>query len=444
MPKAELLFLACAASMAPAAAQTSADIREILDRLARIEQENRALREEVRALRTEIRELRPAAAAPASTVEERVEIHARRLEEFSQTKVEASQKFPIRLTGMALFNVHRNGPNSGGQDVSTTASAVKTRSAAGASVRQSVLGFQYHGPETFGGGKVSGSLFLDLYDGAAAAFGSPLRVRTASINLDWKTRGVSFGLEKPIFAPREPNSLAQVGISPLTSAGNLWVWLPQVRAEQKLRFSRSSQLRAQLGVVQTAEDRGTAAGSTTPFDRRRPGLEGRFQFEHALDDTRRVEVAPGFHFSRSRVLGQGVPSSLFSLDWFANPWEKLEFTGAFFDGQNVSHFGALRQGWRALPGGRAIPVHSTGGWGQFTFLALSRLTFNAYGGVHDDRNSDLAAGGIGRNLAGAANVMFRAAPNVILSFEAMQTRTSYIGIGTRHNNRYDLAVAYLF
>ena len=46
------------------------------------------------------------------------------------------------------------------------------------------------------------------------------------------------GLEKPIFNPREPSSLAQVGISPLTGTGNLWLWLPQVRVEQDFAFTR--------------------------------------------------------------------------------------------------------------------------------------------------------------------------------------------------------------
>jgi hypothetical protein len=40
--------------------------------------------------------------------------------------------------------------------------------------------------------------------------------------------------------------------------------------------------------------------------------------------------------------------------------------------------------------------------------------------------------------------MYRLAPNVILSLEALQVRTNYIGSGIRLNNHYDLAVAYQF
>ena len=40
--------------------------------------------------------------------------------------------------------------------------------------------------------------------------------------------------------------------------------------------------------------------------------------------------------------------------------------------------------------------------------------------------------------------MYRIAPNVFMSLEAGQIRTTYLGIGNRVNNHYDLAVAYSF
>jgi hypothetical protein len=52
--------------------------------------------------------------------------------------------------------------------------------------------------------------------------------------------------------------------------------------------------------------------------------------------------------------------------------------------------------------------------------------------------------GIGRNLAYGANFFYKLSPNVIASFETMQTRTSYLLFGQRLNNHYDLAFAYLF
>ena len=81
---------------------------------------------------------------------------------------------------------------------------------------------------------------------------------------------------------------------------------------------------------------------------------------------------------------------------------------------------------------------------QLSYAATPRLTFNIYGGQHDDRNSDLRANAIGKNFAYAGNALYRIAPNVILGFETMQVRTNYIGAGRRLNNHYDLALAYQF
>jgi hypothetical protein len=124
----------------------------------------------------------------------------------------------------------------------------------------------------------------------------------------------------------------------------------------------------------------------------------------------------------------------------------VEFTGEAFAGQNVAPLGtgALRQGVVVTRFGLAAPVHTLGGWGQLTFHAAPRLWFNVFSGQQDDRNSDLPAGGIGKNLAYGSNVFFRLAPNVLTSFEASQVRTSYIGSRTLGSNHYDLAFAYLF
>lgn len=273
-----------------------------------------------------------------------------------------------------------------------------------------------------------------------------MRLRTGSMQIDWKTRSVMAGLEKPIFNPREPSSLAQVGISPLTGAGNLWLWLPQVRVEQDFSWGAASGLRARMGVVQTREV-GPYPGSESAgnVEAARPGWEGRFEFFHNLDDQRRFEIAPGFHASTTHAGGFSVPSNLFSLDWFFNPWSRWEFTGVFYAGQNVAHLGtgAIRQGY-AIYSRQAEPVHSRGGWGQFTFHAARRLDLHLFSGLHDDADQDLIAGGIGKNHMFGANLYYRLAPNVLIGLETSQVRTYYLGQGTRINNHYDLALGYLF
>jgi hypothetical protein len=254
------------------------------------------------------------------------------------------------------------------------------------------------------------------------------------------------GLEKPIFNPREPSSLAQVGVSPLTGAGNLWLWLNQARVEQDFSFGKSAGLMAQMGVVQTREAGPYQSTDPNPtLQASRPGLEGRYNFFYKFDDERRFEFATGFHVSTTHVNGLSIPSSVFSTDWFFNPWRKVEVTGVFFTGQNVTNLGTggVRQSF-AIEGQEVYPVHSRGGWGQVTLHAIPRLDFHFFSGVHDDRNSDLPLGSIGRNLLYGGNIYVRLAPNVILAFETTQVRTQYLGQGLRLNNHYDLALGYSF
>jgi hypothetical protein len=432
--RSSLVCLALCLAPFSLCAQTAPDLARILERLDRLEQENRALSEQVRALQAQL-----GTAAPPPTVEQRLDIQQQRIEEQAQTKVEASQKFAIRLAGMALFNAFANSKQSGGADYPVTAAATGAGHS-GATVRQSIVGLEFGGPRAIWGGKVSGSVYMDFF--SLPGSNPPMRIRTASIEIAWKDRSVAAGLEKPIFNPREPSSLAQVGISPLTGAGNLWLWLPQVRFEQEVRLGASSGVRAQVGAVQTREI-GPYEGTVVP-EAVRPGVEGRFNFHHKLDDERRMEIAVGFHSSTTHAGGQSIPSNLFAMDWFFNPWKALEFTGVFYSGQNVAHLGSgTRQGFEVEQGyGTALP--SRGGWGQLTLHARPRLDFHLFTGQVDDANHLLAAGSIGKNLLFGGNAYFRVAPNVLMGLEATQLRTMYLGQGVRINNHYDLALAYLF
>ena len=71
------------------------------------------------------KELAPSKAQPETPVaqlEEKVQLHEQRIADLAQTKVEASQHFPIRITGMALFNTYLNSSLNGGSDYTTVAS----------------------------------------------------------------------------------------------------------------------------------------------------------------------------------------------------------------------------------------------------------------------------------------------------------------------------------
>src|SRR5580700_3281231 len=85
-------------------AQQKTDLQQILERLDRIEQENKTLTDEVRALRQELAarsaagdaaippsEPQPQGAVSSAPIEERVQVAEQRISDQAQTKVEASQ-----------------------------------------------------------------------------------------------------------------------------------------------------------------------------------------------------------------------------------------------------------------------------------------------------------------------------------------------------------------
>jgi hypothetical protein len=442
-----LLLAACAARSLTA--QQPAELSTVIDRLDRLEAQNRELMAEIRALRLQLAASQPVSSEPVpQTAEtetppqplaERVEVTERRIADLDQSKISSEHRLPVSLTGMLLFNTFLNGKGASGADNPVVAPPNGGQASGGATFRQSVIGLKVDGPGLIGGGKVTGAIYMDFF-GGGTGLNQTVRLRVATLDATWKNTTLGLAFDKPIIAPREPDSLAQVGVSPLTAAGNLWLWQPQVRVEQRISLTEQAGLRAQFGVYQTAE---SGTGLTAPdLARARPGYQGRFEF-WAKSGSRRIEFAPSFHVSSTRVLGQSVPSRIVSIDWLIRPAARVDFTGAFFHGENTGVIGGLRQGVNVI-NGQARAVGATGGWAQFTFRATRRATFNLYGGQEDDRNRDLNLGAVGKNQGYGANIIYRLGSNILTSFESSQMRTTYLGSKTVINPHYDLAFAYLF
>ncbi|MEQ1947788.1 MAG: hypothetical protein ABL995_11400 [Bryobacteraceae bacterium] len=447
-------------------AQSSNEMKQILDRLERLEQENKNLAAEVRALRSELgarngtpAEALAATATPASLpaavedaapsgppIAEQVAVNTRQIADLSQIKVESAQKLPVTLTGMVLFNAYINGRANNGEQYPMVAGTGTTVENGGASPSQTLLGLTYQGPQIWGGGRLNAAAHFDLWGGNPnSSLNHTIRLRVATVSADWKNTSLMFGQDKPIIAPRDPTSLAQVAFSPLTSAGNLWLWQPQVRVEQRFHFGESAGLKAQGGVYQTNEPVASAGDEyAASLASSRPGIEGRFEFWKEFAGGARFEIAPGFHTSNTHVDGASIPSRLFSIDWMLRPIRKVEITGTFFGGKNTAGIGGLRQGFTFLGEDHPVAVRAAGGWMQVSYQATSRLSFQAHSGQESNRAADLLTGGITRNLAYAGNIQYRIASNVVAAFEASQVRTKRVNTPERLNNHYDFALAYLF
>ena len=368
-----------------AAPQSSPDMQKIIERLDKLEEENHQLLDEIHQLRGELTAAGSAPQPAAAPVDEQLAVEASRTAELEQSKVSASQRFPISLTGLLLFNAVENGRSGGGSEYPVAAGLVPSAATDGAAVRQTILGLKFNGPDLPGGGKASGSLYMDFFGGTSAPGNNLLRIRTAMLDLVWKSTTLSLGQDKPIISPRDPSSFAQVGVSPLTGAGNLWDWNPQVKVEQRFTFGGDTGLKVQAGVYETTETYSAAlpAEYADTLEHSRPAYQGRFEFFHG-NDRRRIELAPGFSLGATHVAGASVQSRIASLDWLIRPFPLLEFSGEAFNGQDVAGLGAL-PGFTILPSEAVIAVHSHGEWGQIALFPLPKLSLHFYTGEQFNR-----------------------------------------------------------
>jgi hypothetical protein len=303
---------------------------------------------------------------------------------------------------------------------------------------------KFQAPERVAGAEVSGAAYVDFFGGTGDSLDQLVRLRIANLDFRWTNTTLTVAQDKPILAPREPDSLAQAGVSPLTGAGNLWLWRPQARIEQRFAFGDSAGLRAQAGTLETSESASVPAEYSSSAPSGRPAVEGRFVFWKHSGDNGDFEFAPGFHASDSQLLGYSVPSRIASLDWRIPLTRRFTLTGAAFLGENLGVIGGLRQGIVVPYRGGPRAVHGAGGWTQLEYRATRRLAFHLFGGQEDDRNRDLEIGLISKNQSYGANAMYQALSNVVISFESAIVQTAFIGSPTRLSPHYDLAFAYLF
>jgi hypothetical protein len=450
------LSLAALAFAPLARAQQDPEIRQILDRLDRLERQNVELRTEVQDLRKQLAMTGSPEAPSAESVEklaDSVAVQSTRIEEQAQSKVESLQRFPIRITGMLLFNAYTNSRSAGAYSSPIATSDTSARSAGG-TLSQSILGLEFFGPGTFLGGKIRGNIQMDFYPYGGSYTATPPagaldnltpRLRTGALIIDWGSRSLMVGREKPLIAQRDPDSLAQVGLPPLSGAGNLWDWQPQIRLEQNFHITSGNTVTAQAALYSTHETNTQLPDPlAAPLEPARPGWEGRVEFAHRRGDEPYFELAPGFHYSVSHVAGDSIASQLVTLDGLFRPIHLLEFSGAFFGGQNAAGLGGLGPGFRVTPDGEAYAVNSRGGWLQMALFPTQRLSLHFFGGAQVNRHSDLVGYYPQSNISFAGNVYYRLAPNVFLAFEAAQVRTAWTSGTTNLRNHYDLALAYKF
>ena len=403
-----------------------------------------------------------------ANLEDQVEINTAQLREHAQTKIESGSRFKLRLYGEILVNTYFNSTGSADNDVPTIAfpdasTNGRKRNNLGTTLRQSKIGLAMSGPR-IGNAKLSGDIELDFWGSSIARYDADvlgsLRIRTASVRLDWDRTTLAIGQMEPMISPLNPTSLAASWILPMAATGNLWQWRPQITVEHRASFNESSSLILQAGLLPNFNDIigaqvGSFAGTTSEGD---PGYEGRVAFRRTLENDRQFEIGFGGYGER-KVFPFDRRGNSYALtgDWQIPLGNRLNFTGEAYYGQSINlgeRAGISIDRLYATNGNVLLPttvirgIRTAGGWAQLSFQATPKLEFNFAAGKDDPNNKDILRGNIGnftrfKNQAASANFIYFLTPNFEMSLEYRRTMTDYAP-GRRTNNHFNLAFGYLF
>ncbi|PYR43392.1 MAG: hypothetical protein DMF95_25900 [Acidobacteria bacterium] len=447
------------------------------EQLAASHNESEELRQELRTVRDQLESLRrpsgqagrpPAAEPPArdqldALVEEQELLRAK-VEDLEQSKVESGSKYHVRLSGLALLNVVSTKGAVDSLDLPTTAEPRLPGESGGtfsAGLRQSLLRLEAFGP-TFGGARTSGGLTFDFFGGfpkTSEGANSPLvRLRTATFTLDWKNTSITAGQEVPFFSPRSPTSLASTAHPALSSAGNMWVWTPQIHVEHRIALPNDSTMMVQWGILDSFTEELPADEynrTATAGERIRiPAQAIRVGWQRARNERVVALGAGAYHSKQDWGFGRTVDAWAATTDWDVPLGRWFALSGELYRGRAIGGLGAgasasvMFDGPATEPDSSLQPVDTAGGWSQLKFKPASRLELNAAFGRDNPFRTRLGrvlAARLGRvlgvasedeptvnrNASGFLNVIYQARSNLLFSVEYRRLWTTGLDDATR-------------
>ncbi len=445
------------------AMQLEQKLETVTSALASTQQQLEQSQKQIRELQEEMLEIRkqlalgqPAGAAPGSSGGDAAKTMAADIEDLKerqqaveaqvavhdQTKVESASRYPVRVTGLILFNAFENRGRVDVFDVpgyALRASDTGGAGGGGASLRQTILGIEGSGPR-IGGARTFADVNIDFFGGQAAGIGTSagvVRMRTASINMEWKNDSLQAGFVGPLISPLSPNSYARVAEPAMAGAGNLWIWAPQLRYAHTIPFQNTRHVQLEFGLWDpplanynsTATTRVAGPGEQS----KQPGYETRVSYGTA-DAERGFQVGVSGYYSRQNYpYGARINSWAGTIDWRVPLGSRFEVSGEGYRGLALGGLGG--GGYKDTLYG-ADPVSGTnyyrglsaaGGWTQLKTRFAESLEANAAFGMDDGFAGDFhavvlpsgstAAQLLALNRMVTGNLIFRPKTSLILSPE---------------------------
>jgi len=452
--------------------------------LGEMREELKESRQEVSDLRKEVNELRDQLSASgeagADNLKQAVgqlrddqEVVQSQIKTLEQSKVGTESRYPLKITGMVLFNSY---VVDGAVDnpilplIALPRTPQWVHHSMGATLEQTQIGMTATGPKLWNANTsadISADFFNSSYTTIPPPTGMSLRLRTASAYLDWKNTQVSAGQQTPLITPLSPTSFATVGTPALAWAGNLWTWLPQATYTRRMTVSDSGHADFSFGLLDP-EAGYVTADQAYGFTRRnlQPGYEGRVAYEWG-DPSRPYEIAANGYYTRQLYYGNQMSGNRIienqSLDFWAGtadwrvPVARVgELSGEFYRGRGIGDLGggAFKNVVVEYGSDYASGLNATGGWAQWKSRLTPSLEVNAYFGTDNAqanqvRNQMLAPtpsiySYLVKNQSTAANIIYRPKTYLVFSGEYRYLKSWYTYGSAREAQTVDLTMGYLF
>ena len=331
----------------------------------------------------------------------------------------------VRVFGTILLNTAINDGAIFGQDVplwslSSTGTVTYPDGSTGTSggnrdliftMRQSIFGVAVTQARTSGGWVASCLVEADFFGTWPSDGTVPLnrvlnqpRLRKAYGQLEHNSFKLVFGQDTALLAPIDPISLSHVAMPLGATAGDLWAWLPQVRAEWKQTFGgtglllQGAILRPTFGdprleTPPTASTSVDVASSGLGERTTQPFWEGRLAVMPSIAGHTATLAVSG-HLGKEKVgVDRDIKSLAVAFDGNVPVGPFVVLRGEAYKGSNLIPFqGGIDQGVALLAGATTTapplaiqPIHDKGGWFEFTLLPMRNDKDAVYVGVGEDK-----------------------------------------------------------
>ena len=388
-----------------------------------------------------------------------------------QTKVESGSKYRLRLSGIVLLNLFENRGTVDNLDFPGLALSQQSQApnasagAFGGTLRQSQINLQVFGPD-IGGARTSADVNFDFGGGFPGAPNGSwmglVRMRTATVRLDWSNTSIVAGQDRLFFAPLVPTSLATIATPALSYAGNLWAWTPQVRLEHRVVLSDASSLSFQGGILDSL------SGDLPPAQYERypswgeqsdqPAFAARVSWSHRIFGQDFTLGVGGYYGRQDWGFSRSVDGWAGTADLTLPLGKRLEFTGAFYRGRSVAGLAGgigqsvLRNGPFNTPATTIRGLDSMGGWAQLKFKVKSNFEINGAFGSDNPFAGELRGynantiypGAFTRNLSPLVNFIYQIRSDILFSTEYRYLNSTVLDSGSNSANHINLSLGYIF